>query len=319
MRVDTNEPVNLDNCVWLRRDAIADGLNDQKIAALVRSGEWHRVRHGAYCAGPLWAKSGPEDRHRILSRAVLLTAHPTTVLTHVSAAVERGAPTWDVSLDEVHTTRTDGKGGRREAGVVHHRNVLPTAHVEVINGVPISIAARTAVEMCTLAPVEPALVTVNGLLHSQQTTLDEVTSLAHDARFWPEGITARIVLSLADAAIESAGESRFAYFCYAQHLPRPEPQVQIFDEHGRLVARVDFALPKYGVFFEFDGREKYLRFRGPGETLADFLLREKRREETICLLTGWICIRISWSDLARPELLARRIRAILASRVRPGA
>ena len=45
-----------------------------------------------------------------------------------------------------------------------------------------------------------------------------------------------------------------------------------------------------------------------------FLLREKRREEQICALTGWVCIRITWEDLARPRLLARRIRRLLASR-----
>jgi len=48
--------------------------------------------------------------------------------------------------------------------------------------------------------------------------------------------------------------------------------------------------------------------------LDEFLLREKRREELICALTGWVCIRITWEDLARPHLLARRIRRILESR-----
>jgi hypothetical protein len=54
--------------------------------------------------------------------------------------------------------------------------------------------------------------------------------------------------------------------------------------------------------------------RQPGETLDEFLLREKRREEQICALTGWVCIRITWEDLARPRLLARRIRKLLQAR-----
>ena len=75
-----------------------------------------------------------------------------------------------------------------------------------------------------------------------------------------------------------------------------------------------------GVFLEFDGREKYVRFRREGETLDQFLLREKRREERICQLTGWVCIRITWADLERPVETARRIRRLLDSRrTLPGA
>lgn len=91
-------------------------------------------------------------------------------------------------------------------------------------------------------------------------------------------------------------------------------QVDVYDALGKLLGCVDFLWPKHGVFLEFDGRIKYLIYRRPGETLADFLLREKKREERICQETGWICIRIGWSDLENPLETARRIRAILARR-----
>jgi hypothetical protein len=38
----------------------------------------------------------------------------------------------------------------------------------------------------------------------------------------------------------------------------------------------------------------------------------------ICARTGWVCIRITWEDLARPITTARRIRTLLESR-RPAA
>ena len=41
------------------------------------------------------------------------------------------------------------------------------------------------------------------------------------------------------------------------------------------------------------------------------LQREKRREELICGLTGWRCIRIVWADLYRPELVIARIVAAM--------
>lgn len=123
---------------------------------------------------------------------------------------------------------------------------------------------------------------------------------------WPGTLATRIVLDLMDPAIESVGESRVAYLCFSQSLPRPETQVQVRDENGRVVARVDFAWPALGVFLEFDGRVKY---GADGQTVWE----EKRREDRIRELTGWRCIRLTWADLADPVRTAARIRAVLAT------
>ncbi len=313
-------PVDLTNVVVLRRELLATGYDDRQIRANLKSGELHRVRHGAYVSGELWRTLSAADRHRLLVRAVLRRAHPSTVATHASAAVEHGAPVWGIDLDEVHTTRTDGVPGRREAGVVHHRGKMLEDDVEVVNGIRVSKPARCAVEVCATAAVEPALVTVNGLLHAGRCSVDEVVALADSLKHWPDSLTTNIVLRLCDHRIASAGESRTSHLCWAQQLPRPVPQVPVVDAYGWAFAHVDFAWPDLGVFLEFDGREKYVRFRREGETLDQFLLREKRREERICQLTGWVCIRITWADLERPVETARRIRRLLDSRrTLPGA
>jgi hypothetical protein len=189
----------------------------------------------------------------------------------------------------------------------------------MVSGVPVSSAARCAVEMTTIADVEAALVTVNGLLHDGQLTPSELADMARDTRHWPESLGTNLVVRLADPRLESAGETRTAHLCWTQHLPPPMPQVGVVDENGVTFARVDFAWPEYGVFLEFDGKEKYRRWRREGETLEEFLMREKRREEKICQLTGWVCIRITWADLNSPERTASRIRRILASRTPLGA
>jgi hypothetical protein len=175
------------------------------------------------------------------------------------------------------------------------------------------------VEVTTMTTVEPALVTVNGLMHagflSPPRLAEEVGALKH----WPGTLTATIVQRLADPRVESVAESRTLFLCWDQKLPRPELQIPVLDEFGHEFAYADFGWPQHGVFLEFDGRIKYERYRRKGETLEEFLMREKRREERICQLTGWICIRITWSDLARPERTAARIRRILESRRRPVA
>lgn len=305
---------DLTGVVFLRRDAIADGYTDRAIRALVQAGVWHRIRQGAYVSGALWAELGAADRHRVRARAVLRTAHPSTVLSHVSAAVEHGAPMWGVDLDVVHVTRTDGKPRRREAGVVHHTGVLPDDDLVEVNGVRATTPLRVAAEMTTVTSVESALVSVDALLRIAGADDAELAARLAAVNRWPYSLATQVIFRLADPRHESPGESRTAYLCWMMHLPKPEPQVEIHDEDGVLVARLDFAWAAFGVWLEFDGKEKYLRFRRDGETLDEFLMREKAREELVAKLTGWTCIRISWAELHQPELLARRIRAILDSR-----
>ncbi len=80
-----------------------------------------------------------------------------------------------------------------------------------------------------------------------------------------------------------------------------------------MVARVDLAWPSLGVFLEFDGQEKYLRYRRAGETIAQCVERERRREHLVGELTGRRCIRLVWADLYLPRETADRIRALFRS------
>jgi hypothetical protein len=299
--------------VILRREAVAMGLNDRAIARLVADGAWHRVRRGAYLEKRLWDSLDPLDQHRVLARAVLRTAECPAVLSHLSAAIENGAEVWDMDLSVVHITRLDGRAGRREAGVEQHRGILSPDDVEQHDGVAIVSAARSIVEVSTLCDVEHSLVVANSLLHQGRTTLDQVSAEAIRCQRWPDTLATRIVLGLADARIESVGETRTAHVLWSQRLPWFEPQFKVRDQTGRVVARVDFAAPGLGVFLEFDGRLKYVRNR-QGKTVEEVLLEERRREALVCSITGWVCVRITWADLAHPERLARRIRAAIESR-----
>jgi hypothetical protein len=114
-------------------------------------------------------------------------------------------------------------------------------------------------------------------------------------------------MHLAEPKVESVGETRSMFMFSAQGLPRPVPQFEIQLSNGE-VARVDFAWPELKVIVEFDGVEKYHRYRKPGETIEQMVLREKRREDLIREATGWTVIRLVWSDLGIPLVTAQRIR-----------
>ena len=114
---------------------------------------------------------------------------PSSVLSHVSSAIEWGAETWGLDLAEVHLTRPDGKCGRKEAGLVHHRGRLAEAEVVLLDGVRVTGAARSVAETCTIADVEPSLTVANSLLHLGALDLDGLSEQTAVTRSWPRSLT----------------------------------------------------------------------------------------------------------------------------------
>jgi hypothetical protein len=297
----------------LRRELVDRGWTDQAIRAQLRSGTWTRVRPGAYADTTPWRALGTSDRHLVLSRAVHDHARTASVLSHASALVAHGAPTWGLDLGTVHVTRRDGKCGRREAGVRQHRGRLLGGDVVERQGLPVTSPTRAALEVTTVATSEAALVAVNHLLHEGLTTIDLLRDrFAHHMDRWPFTLTTDLVLRRATRKCESVAESRFMHHCYACGLPIPVPQFVVRGADGRELYRLDFAWPELGVFAEVDGRSKYVDPWRVGETVADVVLREKEREDEVRELTGWLCVRITWADLAAPEKLAARLRVAFA-------
>ena len=297
----------------MTHELLAAGYDDLAITRLVRRGDLHRVRHGAYTYGDLWRDLGAVERRMLRAHATLRCARSPAVLAGPSAADAFGVPVWDMG-DETHLARLDRKANRRKTRKVQHRGVLLAEDVTVRDGVPLTSGTRTALDMIALADIPRALVTINGLLHAGETTSPLLAHRAQGMRHDPFTADSSIVLALADERCESAGESLFVHVCWAQALPMPVPQFEVRDGRGHLVGRVDFAWPDLGIYLEFDGRVKYNGLLRPGESAADAVMREKQREQLISGITGWRCIRIIWADLFHPERLAERIRATVAGR-----
>ncbi|WP_084541210.1 type IV toxin-antitoxin system AbiEi family antitoxin domain-containing protein [Nocardioides alkalitolerans] len=304
--------------VFLRKEAVAAGYDDGQIAALVRRGTWHRVRHGAYVDGAVWAALDARHRHLTTARAAVRSAAVEVVASHVTSALAHGADTWNVTTDEVHLTRRDQRTGRREAGVVQHRGALGDEDVVTTNGLTHTSGTRAALEVASMPTIdlEHGLVVVNSLLHRGVTTVEKLAQAADEAAHWPYTLSIPRLLALADGRVETVGESRTLYLCHIERIPLPVPQVAITDHTGLVFARVDFAWPDLGVFLEFDGKIKYQGALVDGTDVTSVVLAEKRREERIIEATGWRVIRITWADLAHPERIAERIRTVLAAAAR---
>ncbi len=304
----------IDRCgIWLRREANDLGYHDQRIEQLIRDETWHRVRWGAYTYTELWKALDRRQCYGLLCHAAYRSARTKVALSHRSSANEWGAPLWDVDLTEVDLTRQDRRSGRRAAGIAQHRGVLVDGDWVERNGLAVTSATRTALELTTQLDVEHSMVEIDFLLHAGLTTSEQLASRVALMDRWPRTLHTDLILRLVDGRAESVAESRLRYLCWTQHLPAPTPNYPIRDRTGRVLYRVDLAWPKLGLFVEFDGREKYLRMRRDGESIADCIERERRRENHICELTGWRCLRLVWADLYLPRETADRIRAMFRS------
>lgn len=307
-------PVSFDD-ILLRGELIADGWTDKDIARAVRGGTLAKIRHGAYVDPELVAALDEVGRMRVRTRAVLRRAHPSAVASHQCALAEYDVPLWGLSFGETHLQRTDTRPGRREAGVVHHCGQLDDDEWTVRNGIRVTRPARATIEVVTSERPEVGLIAVCGVLNQGLATLDELTRASQRALRWGNSLNNRLVLARADARLSSVLEVRAWHFFHEHRIERPEPQVEVFDEHGNLIGIVDFLWRRAGVFLETDGRLKYELYRRAGESLEDYLLREKRRQEAICLATGWVCLRMGWVHFNRQHALATRLRKVLDQRL----
>jgi hypothetical protein len=257
-----------------------------------------------------WAKLDESGRHLALTAAVLRTAESEMVLSHVTGAVAHKAPIWNIPLTRVHATRTDGRAGRRTDNVAQHKGELPAHHRTTVHEVPVTSPARTCFDLTTMAGVEQSLCVIDNLLHRKLVSPDELTAICTELRRTPGSLATDLAFRLADGRSESVGETRSRYMFWRQGLPMPEPQYKIYDHHGHIVARVDFAWPALGLFVEFDGRVKYERLLKEGESATDVVVREKEREDLVCRLTQWRCHRLVWADLRRPQETCGIIRGM---------
>jgi Transcriptional regulator, AbiEi antitoxin len=286
----------------------ARGLNDDDLARLRRRGELVRVRRGAYA---LPSKIEPvdswdaEDRHRLMIAATAPQLGAGAVISHASAAVLHGLPTWPEALSRVHVSRSRNYGGKTRSVVAVHCAPFRATEVVEIAGVPATTLARTVVDLARSRPFEEAVAAGDRALALGLAPATLTSVLLHMER-WPSIRQARRVLAFLDARSESAGESVSRVRIFDEGLPAPKLQRQITDSHGRAIARVDFCWDEQRTIGEFDGKIKYGRLLKPGQASEDVVFAEKVREDELRDY-GWQVVRWLWSDLYRPGVLRDRI------------
>jgi len=239
--------------------------------------------------------------HRLGGRAVV---------SHQSALLLHGVEVSDLDLSRVHLTRVGGLG-KSSGSVCQHAPRPAVLDPVEVDRVRLTPGARSVVETIRGTPYPVAVSVVDAALRQGVATGDQLIDALglFAAR---TGIrTALRAVSFGDARAESVGESRLRVLLADLGLPEPALQAEIRDVGGRLVARVDFLLERWGVIVEFDGALKYA---GAG---AEALIAEKVREDNLRDL-GYEVVRVVWSDLTHPVEVVARIRRAIARSSRRG-
>ena len=229
---------------------------------------------------------------RVVDLAQTLPAD--AVISHESAALVHGLPTYDVPA-AVRVTHPSGRAMRTSDLHVHRASLRPQDR-RIVDGIPVTSPARTVVDLGRWLPFGAALVTADAALRAG-TARGQLQDVLRHQWTWPRVRRAMPVVRFADGRSESALESFVRSRFITLHLPLPKLQRNVFGEHG-WVARVDFLFTAYGVAGEADGKVKYL-----GEELWTEKQRQDASEDAGIEVIRWI-----WRTAHAPdEEFARRL------------
>lgn len=263
------------------------------VAAKVRSGDWERIRPGAY----IMRADGLDrfalvERHA-LARVAAVDAKLTVehVLSHESAALLWGLPlVGDGSTVHVIQQVTPHRG---HEDVRRHRHRLAAEDVVELAGRTVTTLERTVADCASTLPARDGLVIADAALR-RGLDRDRCRELLHRRRGRRGVQKGLAVVELADEGAESPGESRMRHLVLRAGLPVPQTQLRVDTAEGS--AWGDLGWPEWLVLAEYDGAAKYTA-RSSAPTAV---LKERRREVAIerC---GWRVARATSRDLHRPR------------------
>lgn len=289
--------------VWTRAEAL-ERLTAGQIDDLVRLGIWQVLWRGVYADGGFVVDA--EQRAIAATLAVggscARRRRPRAVAIGRTAARVWGFPLIDDDdpvtrarehlLDEVAVTRTlprQAFGGR----TLHPRQV-PVAKAELIqqpSGLWLTRPLRTIADCARWLSHEALVCLMDNALHRGGATPEALDRLATARSGQPGGPALARAVPLADGRAEAPTES-LARLLLLPVLPRLEPQVELLDHRGQVIARFDLADREARLGIETDG------LRGHS---GDAMVAKDRRRDRRSDARGWTTERLRWWELRKEQ------------------
>jgi hypothetical protein len=190
------------------------------------------------------------------------------------------------------------------AGIRTWADYLAEDEVEVVRGISATTPARTAFDIASRYPIDPAFAAIDALSRATKLKMADAELIAqrHKGR---RGIRrARTAIDLVDPGAESPRETWLRLLLIRAGFPRPTTQIPVYDQYGQLVAVLDMGWEDLKVAAEYDGDQHRTDRRAFNKDI--------RRFETVTEL-GWIDVRVTVEDT--PGSITRRVAAARDRRV----
>lgn len=268
-------------------------LQDARRAGLtwkqLQSRSFHRLGHDSYA----WSVLDADPMLRL--RAAIDRLPPEAVFSQRTAAWLHGL---DVPpCDPIQVTVPKECGSSYRSGLAVRRAPVPAADVVERKGMPATTILRTLLEIAEArSPIEPVVV-FDMALRAALVTPHQLAALAADRAGLKYAKRLRRVVDLADPWSESPMESRLRTILVLSGVPRPELQVDLFDQLGNHLGRADLYYPDQRLVIEFDGA-----------THRHSLVEDNRRQNRI-LAAGYRLLRFTAADLRNQAAVAAQVRA----------
>jgi very-short-patch-repair endonuclease len=278
--------------VITRAQLLSAGISPKRLTNRIKVGEVKRLHRGVFLVGPPISPL-------MMEMAAVLACGGMAVLSYASAgALWAVWPTRSGGMVEVSIA-----GGRRPRipGVrVHRLRELRPDEVTVLQGIPVTTAARTLLDLAGRAPRRDLERALARALRESLVTRSELETLLgrYPARAGTQPVRSLLAGDTAPAVTRSEAEERFLALIRRAQLTSPESNVEVCGHE------VDFFWGIQRLIAEIDG----FAFHSSRE-----MFESDRRRDAVLAAAGMRVIRITWRQLQKePEAVLVRVALALA-------
>jgi hypothetical protein len=279
------------------------GLSQSAVDRRVARGTWIHLHAGVYLV------AGAPRSWKQSVMAACLAAGGDVAASHLTAGVlwgliERRRPPVEVTVPYVRKPEADG--------FVVHRSRLGTEAVQRTDGIPVTSALRTLIDLAAILRAGELEEALDEALRREIVSVDDLAGrLEKLSGCGRRGL--RLLGSLVrqrdpSAALPaSVSERRVLQMFRRNGLPEPECQYEI-RRGGRVIARVDLAYPDQRIAIEYDSHT----FHGTRRAHESDRARSFELQRA-----GWVVPPLTKGDFAREKYVCRVIRHMLWERGHP--
>lgn len=300
-----NDPISVitrkQHGVFTRSQAPASGVKSRTIDTRVANGTYERLHPhvlGISGSAATWHRSVVAD---------VLSAGPLSAASHRTAAY-----LWELTSSRPAKTEVTSRRHlrvRKRDFVVHESKDLIESDIAILDGVPVTTAIRTVVDLGASAPLGTVARCLDAGLRIKLFTLADVQRfigrVAKPGRSGVGTIRPLIEERLTwQGLTESTLEDLFRSIVVRAGLPMPESQFEVHETSGRFVGRFDFAFRRRRVLIELDSE----RWHMDPESFRRDREKQNRAHES-----GWTVYRFTWHQLKQePDQVISTLASISA-------